>query len=136
MKLLATSGFALLLLLTANVAKAEPPKAAAKESSDSLTHHLWQQDLQATPEMWFYLQEKMRREDPQSILRRNAEFRAHQRRQRIAAKKAMGISSSRPSVYGTIFGGHYPRTYPYWSDQYARIWFESEAPRQTESVRR
>jgi len=51
-----------------------------------------------TPEMWFYLQELRRHDDPQLAVRRKAEFRAEQRRQRLAVRKWYGYSQSRPQV--------------------------------------
>lgn len=53
---------------------------------------------QTTPEMWFYLQEQKRLEDPKQIIRRKAQEEGAQRRQRIAARKWFGLSNMRPTV--------------------------------------
>ena len=51
-----------------------------------------------TSEMWFYLQERQRYEDPQQAIRRRSEKRAARREQRIALRKWHGHSNSRPQV--------------------------------------
>ena len=55
----------------------------------------------STPEMWFYQQERDRYENPRSAVRRNAEFRAAQRSDRLAAMKWYGQSNARPVVSPT-----------------------------------
>jgi hypothetical protein len=55
-------------------------------------------ELTPTPEMWFYEQELRRWDDPQNIVRANAEERAAQRRARLAAMAWYGMSNSRPNV--------------------------------------
>ncbi len=80
-------------------------------------------DVPPTPEMWLYSQELKRYEDPQTAVRRKAEIRAQQRQQRIAARKAFGISKQRPSVYHTPFRSYFTAwdyygdviTYPFYS---------------------
>lgn len=66
-----------------------------------------------TPEMWFYLQERQRYEDPQQAIRRRSEKRAARREQRIASRKWHGHSNSRPQV----------SVLP-WKKIYSRPWFE------------
>jgi hypothetical protein len=53
-------------------------------------------EVTATPEMWFYEQERLRAEDPNTMARARAEFEANQRQARLAAAKWYGISYSRP----------------------------------------
>ncbi|MDH3716547.1 MAG: hypothetical protein OES79_00375 [Planctomycetota bacterium] len=60
-------------------------------------------DVQPTPEMWFYVQERRRYDDPRTAVRRKAEYRAQQRQQRIAAMKAFGDSKQRPRVEHSVF---------------------------------
>ena len=75
------------------------------------------------PEMWLYSQELRRYEDPSVAVRRNAEIRGQQRHQRIAARKAFGVSKQRPAVYNTPFYTYfspwmhngYVWTYPHYS---------------------
>jgi hypothetical protein len=64
-----------------------------------------------TPEMWFYLHEQRREEDPQMVVRRNAEQRAAARRNRIAAMRWFGYSASRPRASATPFTGQYSPTW-------------------------
>ncbi|MDZ4819680.1 MAG: hypothetical protein SGJ20_11980 [Planctomycetota bacterium] len=75
-------------------------------------------EVNATPEMWFYEQERRRYEDPQAAVREVAQQRSAQRRARIAAMKWYGMSNSRPiaspdPVHGTysprwVSGGFNP----------------------------
>ncbi|NIL98346.1 MAG: hypothetical protein GTO62_14755 [Planctomycetales bacterium] len=60
-------------------------------------------EVQPTPEMWFYVQERRRHDDPRTAVRRKAEYRAQQRQQRIAAMKAFGESKQRPRVEHSVF---------------------------------
>ncbi len=52
----------------------------------------------STPEMWFYEQYRADHLDPKLAVRRNAEFRANQRRRRIESMKWFGFSNARPTV--------------------------------------
>jgi hypothetical protein len=54
-----------------------------------------------TETMWFYLQELRRYDDPQAVIRRKAEKKGDQRRQRLAAMKWFGWSQSRPTASST-----------------------------------
>ena len=58
-----------------------------------------------TPEMWFYTEAWRRHDDPQKAVRRNASARAQQRRERIATRKWLGYSSSRPSTHRVLWTG-------------------------------
>ena len=137
MKTLATCALALLLFSTAQLASADKPPSAQNEAPEMSSRYLWQHDLKPTPEMWFYLQERERREDPRAVVRRAAQKKAAQRRDRIAAKKALGLSSSRPNAYNTVFGAHFaPRYSSYWSNYNARVWFASDTSDRSETVRR
>ena len=64
-------------------------------------------ELQATPEMWFYEQERLRYLDPKNAVRANAEFRAGQRARRLAALKWFGFSNARPTANPDPFHGSY-----------------------------
>ncbi|MEX2112100.1 MAG: hypothetical protein WD845_02890 [Pirellulales bacterium] len=62
-----------------------------------------------TPEMWFYEQEMNRYDNPKAMVHERAEWRANQRRGRLAAQKWYGISNSRPMVSPfPWFGGYGP----------------------------
>ena len=49
-----------------------------------------------SPEMWLYLQEQKRHDDPKQAVRRKAEMRAAQRQNRLAAQRWFGVSNLRP----------------------------------------
>jgi hypothetical protein len=51
---------------------------------------------QVTPELWLYIQEQRRHDDPAQAVRRKAEYQAQQRMTRIASAKWYGYSNSRP----------------------------------------
>ena len=65
-----------------------------------------------TEDMWFYLQELRRYDDPQVIIRRKARKKADQRRQRLAAMKWYGYSQGRPPANPTPSMGYYS---PMWA---------------------
>lgn len=59
------------------------------------------EDLKAdvvTPEMWLYMQEMRRYDDPLQAVRRNAATRAAHRRSRLAAMQWFGFSNTRPQA--------------------------------------
>ena len=70
--------------------------------------------VEATPEMWMYLHEYKRFQDPKESVRNNAIMRAKQRQARLESQKWYGLSKSRPSAnavpqmslhYGQQWGG-------------------------------
>jgi hypothetical protein len=65
-----------------------------------------------TPEMWLYLQEQQRHDDPEMAVRRNAEFRATQRQDRLASRRWFGLSNARPGASPIPTMGTYS---PFWS---------------------
>jgi hypothetical protein len=67
--------------------------------------------MSLTPDMWFYLHEQRREEDPQMVVRRNAEQKAAARRNRIAAMRWFGYSASRPTASPSPFTGRYSPTW-------------------------
>jgi len=64
-----------------------------------------------TEEMWFYLQEMQRRDDPREAIRRRAEVKSQQRQQRLAAQKWFGWSQGRPNASPTPAMGVYSPTW-------------------------
>ncbi len=64
-------------------------------------------NMAQTEDMWFYMQELRRYDDPQVVIRRKAEKKADQRRHRLAAMKWYGYSQSRPSANPTPSMGVY-----------------------------
>ena len=69
-------------------------------------------EVRATPEMWFYEQYQREYLDPKMAVRRNAEQRAAQRRQRMAALKWFGFSNQRPQAGPEPFHGEWS---PVWT---------------------
>jgi hypothetical protein len=61
----------------------------------------------ATAEMWFYEQHLREYLNPKLAVRRKAEFKAKQRRQRLAAMRWFGFSNQRPAVSPDPFNGDY-----------------------------
>ncbi|HEV2968823.1 MAG TPA: hypothetical protein VGY55_02465 [Pirellulales bacterium] len=92
--------FALSLnLLIVAAAHAQKPAAEKTERFAPIASHVASTgELTPTPEMWFYEQELRRWDDPQTIVRTNAEEKAAQRRARMAAMAWYGLSNSRPNV--------------------------------------
>jgi hypothetical protein len=64
-----------------------------------------------TPEMWYYMQEMRRYDDPKQAIRRKAEIKAAQRRDRLASLKWYGYSNSRPLAAHMPFMGSYSPTW-------------------------
>ncbi|MCE9553498.1 MAG: hypothetical protein K8T91_09000 [Planctomycetes bacterium] len=125
-----------LVLVSASTALAQPPalpQASPPATPAPRTSDVSLSDVKATPEMWFYLQERQRYDSPKLAVRRNAEMDATQRNQRLAAQKWLGQSPERPNVYSTIFGGHYPGTFPYGNADRWNSYFTlgSSSPRQS-----
>jgi hypothetical protein len=70
-------------------------------------------DVHVTPEMWMYLHQYRRHQDPKEAIREKAEFRSDQRRSRLASQRWYGYTKTRPtsnavpyfSSYGTQWVG-------------------------------
>ena len=95
------------LLLAAVPAFAQPPRAsqrlaapqgrkAAEQDKALSLNGLSMSEM--TPEMWLYMQEMHRHDDPKTAVRRKAEYRTAQRERRIAAREWFGYSNARPTV--------------------------------------
>lgn len=84
--------------------RSEPDRPAATAQFD---RPISMGELKPTPEMWFYEQELRRYQDPRTLVRRKAEYRAAQRQRRIESRKWFGLSNARPDaspepMYGTF----------------------------------
>ncbi len=66
---------------------------------------------QVSPEMYLYLQELRRHDDPKQAVRRKAEARTAAREARIASMKWYGMSNSRPQANPIPFMGTYSPTW-------------------------
>ena len=98
-----------LVILTANVTaqnvatpQIEPPAFGVQGVTGTVP---------MSPEMWLYLHEEQRAEDPQTIVRRKAQEKSAARRNRIAAKRWFGYSAARPRANPTP-----------WTIQYSPVW--------------
>jgi len=93
--------------LMAVEARGQEPTAARRNELD---RPISLGELKPTPEMWFYEQELRRYEDPRTLVRRKAEFRAAQRQRRIESRKWFGLSNARPDASPEpMYGSYSPR---------------------------
>jgi len=94
-----------------------------------------------TEDMWFYLQALQRYDDPQIAIRRKAEKKAEQRRERLAAMKWFGYCPGRPSanptpsmgVYSPMWAGSGSDPYLWFGNAYMGTTVRVEAVAKTES---
>jgi hypothetical protein len=90
--------------------------SARAQEPDRLMRPLGQgpvtEQVAQTEDMWFYLQELRRHDDPQVAIRKKAEKKGEQRRSRLAAMKWFGWSQSRPTASPTPWNGVYA---PHWA---------------------
>jgi len=80
-----------------------PPVNVTGRTSDQREDSL----QNVAPEVWVYMQERQRYEDPKQAVRRKAEARAVARQSRIQARKWFGLSNSRPTAAVTPFMDQY-----------------------------
>lgn len=66
---------------------------------------------QVTPELYLYMHDLRRHDDPQQAVRRKAEARAAARESRITAMKWYGMSNARPQANPVPFMGTYSPTW-------------------------
>lgn len=86
-----------------------------------------------SPETWAYLQEMRRQDDPKLNARRAAQFKAEQRRLRLASQQWYGVSNLRPIVNPIPFMGNYS---PMWSGNPADgAWYPTSHPRTVQAER-
>jgi hypothetical protein len=101
---------ALLTLVTATGALAQQP-ASATLPQVNVSGSPGEQNsagLQSVaPEVWVYMQERNRYEDPKQAVRRKAEARALARQGRLEARRWYGLSNSRPTAAATPFMSQY-----------------------------
>jgi hypothetical protein len=65
-----------------------------------------------TPEIWLFLQQQKRHDDPKQAVRRKAEQKSADRQARLAAMKWYGYSNLRPMASASPWMGTYS---PYWA---------------------
>jgi hypothetical protein len=94
---------ALLVVLMAVPAVAQTP--AENGTTLRFSGGITPGEVTATPEMWFYQQERNRWENPKEAIRRRAQFQTAQREARMAARRWFGVSNSRPTVSAAFMNG-------------------------------
>jgi len=113
MKRLSVTLFALMVLSALPAMAQTGRETAPKNPSTEVAN--------PTPEMWLYEQYRQQYNDPKVAVRRNAEFKAHQRANRLASMRWFGFSNSRPKatsdpyhgqIYSPAWTGPNPR-YPF-----------------------
>lgn len=85
---------------------ARPSKTAAPETEKTPSPNSLSLS-QMPPEMWLYLQERERHDNPKEAVRRKAEYRTEQRLRRMAAREWFGYSNARPMVNPEPFHAGY-----------------------------
>ena len=94
------------LAALAPVAEARNPRLLG-DGEPSQQQQFSMGELTPTPSMWLYQQQMSQYNDPQASVRRQAQYTAWQRQQRMAARKWYGYSNSRPRANPTPFTGYY-----------------------------
>jgi hypothetical protein len=109
------------------VQKASRVSAVTQASASTNAPLISPGEVAATPEMWFYEQSIRRYDDPKNAVRAVAEFKANQRRARIAAMDWYGYSNSRPASGIDPFAG--PLS-PTWigNGYYSNTWIAPARP--------
>ena len=75
-----------------------------------------------TPEMWLYMQEYQRYQQPKEAVRRKAELRSAQRQRRLEAQRWFGVSNLRPLANPIpVFGSYSPAWTGHPSEPYSWI---------------
>jgi hypothetical protein len=109
------------LLVYAAPALAQPPRASQRVTMSPARPAAQSERLpgngnlslsEMTPQMWLYMQERDRHDNPKEAVRRKAEYRAAQRQRRIAAREWFGYSNARPSANADPYMAGYS---PHWS---------------------
>ena len=90
-----TGSIIFVILASMSLANAQD-KAPATEAAEPTFD--FPSNVNVTPEMWMYMHEYRRKQDPKVAIRKKAEFRAQQRRNRIEAQKWFGYSKLRPTA--------------------------------------
>ena len=102
--------FIFVMLASFNVATAQNETRPAEETTQESLD--FPSNVNVTPEMWMYMHEYRRKQDPKAAIRKKAEFRAQQRRNRIEAQKWFGYSKLRPTSSAV----------PYFTNAYGTTW--------------
>ena len=90
MRILGTGLFVLALFVTQNACAQQPVKPVKEEMQVAPTG--------VSPEMWAYMQELRRQDDPKLNAQRSAQLKTQQRQARLASQQWYGLSNLRPNV--------------------------------------
>ena len=116
---LALLGAPLACLLLTGIASAQAPEKAEPRVALRVDQPAMPSLENLSPttavDMWLYEQSWRRYDDPKQAVRRNAEFKAAQRRYRLAAMRWYGFSNSRPQASPLPQMGVYS---PVWSSSH------------------
>jgi len=107
--------FALVITGTVTVF-ADPPANATRPDLRRDNGPVQIGEVTPTPEMWFYVQELRRHDDPREYVRRMAQIEQAQRQARIASRQWYGYSNARPVANTTPFMGDW--SYHWTSNNY------------------
>jgi hypothetical protein len=106
-------GLAFAILVASAYAQERAPRAVQPAAAQREPAQLQSPSMaNLTPEMWLYLQERDRYDDPEQAVRRKAEDRATQRNHRMAARKWFGFSNARPTASPVPIMSSYS---PFWA---------------------
>ncbi len=95
-------------LLLCSVVAAQDPEGTVEPAVGEQNAALDQLQVpETTQDMWFYLQELRRYDDPHVMIRRKEERKGEQRRLRLAAQKWFGVLPGRPTANPTPYTGAY-----------------------------
>ena len=111
-------------VLVATSALAQGPRTNTSKSEKTISPG----EVSATPEMWFYQQYMRQYEDPKAAVRHNAEFRAEQRANRLAAMQWFGFSNARPRASSDPWHGDYSPMWTANNAYYPSRWIGSGRP--------
>lgn len=89
----------------------QPAPAEGRAAEADRREPLWSSPQHSEPsmssDMWLYLHEQRRHDDPKQAVRRKAELKAAQRAERLAAQRWYGVSNQRPTASTSPFMGGY-----------------------------
>ena len=85
------AGLLLLALLAGNIASAQQPVRPKREETQIAPPGV-------SPDMWAYIQDMRRQDDPKLNPQRAAQLKTQQRQARLASQQWYGVSNSRPTA--------------------------------------
>lgn len=95
---------AVALCATTAIAQAPADSGDVPTGTTDITAHLSEN---MTPEMWLYIQETRRHNDPKEAVRRKAQLRSDQRQRRLESQRWFGFMNLRPPANPIPYYGTY-----------------------------